>query len=100
MDLIAAIDSNLEYFARRPAGEIVRLADVACSVGEMRSALEALREAATPATAASSRGPSLEDYVRDHFLFYRSTGRSGGALLTGYYEPIVEGRRTAEARFV
>jgi peptidoglycan lytic transglycosylase A len=99
-DLIGAISNDLEYFARRPEREIVRLADAACSVTELRKSLEALREAAAPPETAGGRHQNLEDYVRDHFLFYRSTGRKRGPLFTGYYEPIVDGRRSAQGRFV
>lgn len=38
--------------------------------------------------------------MRKRFVFYRSAGRQGGALFTGYYEPVLNGRRRREGAFV
>lgn len=40
--------------------------------------------------------------LAEHFVLLRSTGRDGHGevLFTGYYEPVLEARRTAEAPFV
>ncbi len=71
-----------------------RLGWPGCSVTELGRALGALGELAEQPTA------DLGAYLRDHFAFYRSTGRRGGSLFTGYYEPIVEGRRAPQGAFV
>ena len=38
--------------------------------------------------------------IRDRFEFRRSTGREGGALFTGYYEPVLAARRKSEGGFL
>ena len=93
--LVAAIDHDVESLGRRPADEIIRLADAACSVAEMQKSLAALREA-----AATSGSGDLAAYARGHFAFYHSAGRPDGALVTGYFEPIVDGRRSRQGEFV
>lgn len=71
-----------------------RLGSAGCPSTELARALAALGEfAARPAA-------DLAGYLREHFVFYRSTGRGGGSLFTGYYEPIVDGRRAAHGAFV
>jgi membrane-bound lytic murein transglycosylase A len=83
--LIEAIDQNL-----RAQG---RLAALDCPATTFGDALRALRETALrPAS-------DLAATVRSSFDFYRSTGRDGGAFFTGYYQPIVEGRRQRDGAF-
>jgi peptidoglycan lytic transglycosylase A len=77
--LIAAIDQDM-----RAVGQ---LAALDCPATKFADALLALRETALQPTS------DLAAAVRSTFDFYRSTGRDGGALFTGYYQPIVEGRR-------
>jgi len=84
--LVVAIDRDLE------AGE--RIAAPSCSASETSRALVALRDAAARPDA------DLAAFVREQFVFGRSTGRSGGALFTGYYEPVLTGRRRRDGTFV
>jgi membrane-bound lytic murein transglycosylase A len=83
--LVAAIDRDLE------ASE--RVASPSCGAVETAQALVLLREAATRSDV------DLSAYVRERFHFHRSTGRSGGALFTGYYEPVLSGRRRGDGTF-
>jgi peptidoglycan lytic transglycosylase A len=83
--LIAAIDQDVV------AGR--RLAALDCPAAKFADALLALRESALQPTS------DLAATVRSTFDFYRSTGRHGGALFTGYYQPIVEGRRQRTGAF-
>ena len=84
--LIAAIDRTLAVSGR--------LAAFACPSAVVERSLAGLRQTAGDASS------DLATYVRAHFEFQRSSGRSDGALLTGYYEPIVAGRRSAGGAFV
>lgn len=84
--LATAIDHDLEYLSRIPGDRVVHLVDAACTVAELRLSLAELRS--TVAT-----GESADAFARRHFLFFRSTGRPGAAFFTGYYEPVIEGRR-------
>ena len=49
--------------------------------------------------AAARPETDLVEYVRTHFDFYRSVGREGGTLFTGYFEPILRGRQRREGTF-
>jgi membrane-bound lytic murein transglycosylase A len=88
--LIAAVDQDLRYLSGRSAARF-RVAGDVCDVAEVQSALEEVREAA--------RSGVLVDVVRRRFRFYRSGGRRGGPLITGYYEPILDGRRERSSGF-
>jgi peptidoglycan lytic transglycosylase A len=84
--LVAAIDRNLEA--------ATRIRSLSCSPADLARALGDLRQAALlPET-------DLGAYVRAHFEFYRSAGREGGTLFTGYFEPILDGRGRPEGSFV
>jgi len=83
--LIAAIDQNLRAGAR--------LAALDCPQTSYAEALRALRETALQPTR------DLAATIRSSFHFYRSTGRDGGAFFTGYYQPIVDGRRRRDDSF-
>lgn len=91
--LDAAIGRDLEFLTRLSGERVIRAADAACSVSRLRLALEELR-------SAVASGASLDAYIRTRFRVYRSTGRQSGTLFTGYYEPVVEGRRRRGGRFV
>lgn len=91
--LISAIGRDLEYLSRLSPERMIRMGDTECSIACLRKALEELR------TAAAS-GASLDTHVRERFRFYRSAGRAGGALFTGYYEPVLQGRRRRREPFV
>jgi peptidoglycan lytic transglycosylase A len=84
--LVAAIDRDLEA--------ATRIRSLSCPPPELSRALGNLRE------AASLPETDLGDFVRTHFEFYRSAGREGGTLFTGYFEPILEGRRRPGGSFV
>ena len=84
--LVAAIDRDLEA--------ATRIGSVSCSAADRARSLGDLRQ------AASLPDTDLADYVRAHFEFYRSGGREGGALFTGYFEPTLDGRRRREGAFV
>jgi membrane-bound lytic murein transglycosylase A len=85
--LVAAIDRELE-------GAPTRIGSVSCAAGEVATALIGLRQAAVRPDS------DLAAYLAEHFIFERSTGRAGGALFTGYYEPILTGRRNRGGPFV
>jgi len=84
--LVAAIDRDLEA--------ATRIRSLSCSPADLARALGNLRQAASLAET------DLGDFVRTHFEFYRSAGRQGGTLFTGYFEPILEGRRRPGGSFV
>jgi len=46
-------------------------------------------------------GPDLQNYIRANFLVYQSVGRDrkGEVLFTGYYEPLLKGRRSISPEF-
>ena len=84
--LLEAIDRNL-----KAAG---RIGTPGCPGPVLAQALAALRDAVVrPET-------DLAQTVRDRFEFRRSTGREGGALFTGYYEPVLAARRKSEGGFL
>ncbi|MGH7859753.1 MAG: murein transglycosylase A, partial [Candidatus Binatia bacterium] len=91
--LAEAIERNLAYLASRPGGENVGLGGAACSVAELRGALEDFREVLLA-------GGDAGTYASARFRVFRSTGRTGGPLVTGYYEPFLEARRRREEPFV
>jgi len=85
--LVAALDREIE-------GAATRLGSAACPSGDVESALVGLRQAAVEPDA------DLPAYLAENFTFTRSTGRAGGTLFTGYYEPILSGRRQREGAFI
>jgi membrane-bound lytic murein transglycosylase A len=46
-------------------------------------------------------GPDLQNYIRSNFIVYKSVGRDrkGEVLFTGYYEPVLKGRRSVSPDF-
>lgn len=84
--LVEAIARNLEAAQR--------LGSPDCPAAGLARALGSLGDLAAQPSA------DLGAYVREHFTFHRSTGRGGGSLFTGYYEPIVDGRGAPEGVFV
>jgi membrane-bound lytic murein transglycosylase A len=91
--LAAAIDRDLEYLARQRDDWLLALSESVCPASSLRLALEGLRE-------ALDDGTPLDRYVREHFRIFRSVGRNGGSFFTGYYEPVIEGRRLRGGPFV
>ncbi len=84
--LLEAIDRNL--------GAAGRIGTSDCPGPVLARALAGFRSAAVrPET-------DLAEYVRERFEFRRSTGREGGALFTGYYEPVLAARRKPAGEFL
>ncbi len=84
--LVAAIDRDLR------AGAALGTQD--CPAETLAGELRALRDVLT-----SNPADDLAAYLHTRFTFRRSTGRPDGALVTGYFEPVVEGRMRRDATF-
>ncbi len=95
--LTDSIQASLAYLERLPSGRRVRFGNDVYTVAHLVRTLEAF-------SALMAQRPSsdrLNDVIRQRFRVYRSVGRDadGRVLFTGYYEPLLQGRLTPDARF-
>ena len=93
--LEAAIAQSVLYFSRLPASARVVYGKTAYTPGEMifslRLFLKLRRDAPDQVTFVT--------LLREKFDFYESIAEKKDNLFTGYYEPIIEGRRQPTKRF-
>lgn len=98
--LIAAATRHLRYLKTLSAGTVVRLGTEVCShdclLESMETFLEILKQKPSPS--------ELELAVRENFNLYRAAGRDKGGkgkmLITGYYEPLLEGSLSKCAPYI
>jgi membrane-bound lytic murein transglycosylase A len=95
--LSQALELNLEYLAKLPPQQLVQFGADSYPVSHICLSLEVF-------LAQIAQKPSVERlmaFITEHYLVYRATGRpeTGDVLFTGYYEPLLEGRRTFSKAF-
>lgn len=95
-DLEAAIDQSLIYFNRVPATRLFTYGKDRYDAAHMIRSLSTFRE-----FLKTRPGPeSLNAYIRDRFIVYKSVGREKGEVMyTGYFEPTYPGSLTPSADF-
>lgn len=92
-----AIKTSLDYLKKLPPDRPVRFGNDTYPVSHLQRSLETFR-----AFIAQRPTPGrLNAFVAEHFVVYRSTGRPDkkDVLFTGYYEPVLEGRRSPDKEF-
>ena len=96
--LAAACEPSLAYLERLPADRVLRFGPVERRADELARGLRRACGILSAAAGPDERAARL----RDEFLLLRSVGRDGRGevLFTGYYEPVLEARRTPEGDFV
>jgi membrane-bound lytic murein transglycosylase A len=96
-DLARGIDMSLVYLRKLPPQRTFAYAADTYTAAHLIRSLEAfsaiIREAPTP--------PVLQRLLSERFRVYRAAGRSPSAkvLFTGYYEPLLKGRKTPSEAF-
>jgi len=94
-EILPALDRSIEWTRRTHARQFFPIEGV--SHERALRSLERFRE-----VLLASEGPAdFEQHLEREFTVYKSAGwdgRGGGVLFTGYFTPILEGSRTADAR--
>ncbi|UCF90920.1 MAG: MltA domain-containing protein [Desulfobacterales bacterium] len=91
-DLEQGLLGSLEYLRRIPESRIFQFGRDRFSAAHMIRSLEHFRTFIQTKPSA----PDLKNFIGSNYRVYRSRGRDGWGrvLFTGYYEPLLEGRRT------
>lgn len=98
--LIIAATRHLDYLKTLPPDTITRLGQDFCSkdclLESMETFLDILKQKPSPEEFAHA--------VRENFILYQASGRDKGKkgemLITGYYEPLLEGSLTRKDPFI
>jgi membrane-bound lytic murein transglycosylase A len=98
--LIIAATRHLDYLKTLPPETITRLGQDFCSkdclLESMETFLDILKQKPNPEEFAHA--------VRENFILYQASGRDkekkGEMLITGYYEPLLEGSLTKDSPFI
>lgn len=98
--LIIAATRHLDYLKTLPPDTITRLGQDFCSkdclLESMETFLDILKQKPSPEEFARA--------VRENFILYQASGRDKGKkgemLITGYYEPLLEGSLTRKDPFI
>ena len=95
--LAASLGMSLGYFGKLPPERVISFGAERYSAAHVRRSLEMFRD-------FIARHPSetqLNAFVVEHYNVYRATGATGvgDVLFTGYYEPVLDGRRTPTPTF-
>ncbi len=84
--LLRAASESLEYFKRFPKDKIFKVANVEFSSSEYQKALSEFMTLATQSHFSAEEILKIFD-----FYAYKTQNSTGWVLVTGYYEPILEG---------
>lgn len=98
--LITAATRHLHYLKRLPSTTVVRLGkdlySQDCLLESMETFLDILRQNPSPT--------EFDQAIRENFILYQAGGRDKGEkgemLITGYYEPLLDGSLTRVAPFI
>ncbi len=92
--LLDAVERSLSYYGRVPANQTLSFGDGQISVESLKASLLAFKE-------LLRSGRLDRETVSRRFDVYRSLGApaTGKILVTGYYEPILEGRLESDEVF-
>jgi len=98
--LITAATRHLGYLRTLPSTASLQVKDNLCSreclLESMETFLQILRQNPCPA--------ALDQAVRENFILYQAGGRdkknNGEMLITGYYEPLLDGSLTRKGDFI
>lgn len=95
-ELRTALELQRGWLSRQDEGRIFRFGERRVSKAEMRRGLDLLL-----AELAGDPEPlAFAAFVKEHFFALESVGgRDGQLLVTGYYEPILEGSRTPSPEY-
>lgn len=95
--LVEACGHGLDYLEGLPSDRVFRFGSEERTAAELAAGLRRVVEIASTTQSAAQRGEAL----RADFLLLRSVGRDGRGevLVTGYYEPLLEARRTRMAPY-
>jgi membrane-bound lytic murein transglycosylase A len=95
--LVQAVEKSRDYLDKLPAERRMDYGVDTYSVGHLRRTLEVFLSF----VAQYPSGEQLNTMIAQNFTVYRSAGRtgSGDVLFTGYYEPLLEGRRVPSEAF-
>ncbi len=97
LNLEKAVRKSLEYFNRLPSDRKVRVGNLVYSVQDFKKSLETFLDYLKRGFLSSDELISVFD-----FYVYRTRGKkSGQVLVTGYYEPVIDGsiKRTDVYRY-
>ncbi|HUI47041.1 MAG TPA: MltA domain-containing protein [Nitrospirota bacterium] len=97
-DLAASVRLSLDYYTKLPPQTPFALGKDRFTALDMAASL---RDFLKIIENDSLTADQKFDQIRDSFLFYRAAGSSGGGrvLITGYYEPTLSCRRSADQSF-
>src|SRR5665648_98645 len=102
--LITAATRHLHYLRTLPSDIVIRLGKELysrdCLLESMETFLDILKQNPSPA--------EFDHAIRENFILYQASGRNNGRdkakngemLITGYYEPLMEGSLTRNASFI
>ena len=91
-----AVAHSEEWLAEQPVGRALVFGSRSVGAGEMRDALRRFREQ----LATDPSPEQLAQWVDTHFDVLESVGdEEGNVLVTGYYEPVIEGSRESSAEY-
>lgn len=98
--LITAATRHLDYLKTLSSATIIQLGEdrysKECLLESMETFLDILRQNPSP--------EKLDQEVRENFILYqaggRNKGKKGEMLITGYYEPLLEGSLTKSGPFI
>lgn len=91
-----AINQSLTYLDRLPAGQHFQYGPYRVSVARVRDTLLYFKS-----ILEEDKGQGLSSRLREDFLWFRAAGQDifGKVLFTGYYEPLLEGKREPDEVF-
>lgn len=96
-----AVRANLEYLHQQPGEKTIRIAEQTFPLSRLTRSLEHFQHilAADPSPA------ELDRLIRQHYDIYQATGTRGinpgrRMLVTGYFQPVFEGRLSRQAPFL
>ena len=95
--LVSGINQSLIYLAKRPPDKLFRFGSDAVTTAAMMAGMTRFRDFIAHGPSATD----LSEFIRDHYRIYRAAGSTddGQVLFTGYYEPLLEGRRAQDDTF-
>ncbi len=98
--LITAATRHLHYLRKLPSNTVIRLGkdlySKGCLLESMKTFLDILKQNPSPS--------EFDHAIRKNFILFQAGGRTqekkGEMLITGYYEPLLEGSLTRSAPFL
>lgn len=92
--LFEAIEQSLRYYGRLPDSSQFQYGEIRYSAREMEASMHHLLD-----ILQTHQGDARIQAIQKNFLFFESKNSKKEAFFTGYYEPILQGRRTPTQEF-